>query len=151
MTFDTTKETQLQLFVDGIEIPFPEKSSLFTSSTISYVGSASSLRRTVNGVLVSTADPAFRKLQITTSCNDRILPALAQVFPDSECEYHCPITIREKGNTPTRPYVNDSLYVSENLEWCEYRPIINGMINVSDFTEDEWQSSAGWSITVEEI
>lgn len=151
MTYNPDLETQLRLFVDGNEIPFPEKSSLFVSCSIAFIDQASRLRRTVNGTLVSTARPQFRKRRVTLSASDRILPATYGIAPDALCVVHCPIVVRERGNTPTSAAVPGSVLVGPEGEWVEYRPLITGRVLPGEMNETEWQSSAGWSLTVEEV
>jgi hypothetical protein len=151
MTYDATKETQLSLWIDGEEIPFPEGSALFVQTQLEYIDSASSLRRTVNGRLVSTADPAFRKFRITLSGSDRILPAIAGIAPDASAKIHCPIVIRERGTVPSRDAVPESVLVGPNSDWVEYRPIFECLVSSTSMSETEWESSASWSLVLEEV
>lgn len=151
MTFDAEKETQLRLWVDDQEIPFPDGSALFVQTTLEYIDSASRLRRTVNGRLVSTADAAFRKFRITLAGSDRILPAIAGIAPDAPAILHCPLVIRERGSVPSRPAIPESILVATNLEWVEYRPIFECLVLPPSMSETEWESSASWSLVLEEV
>ncbi|MGR3315374.1 hypothetical protein [Roseovarius indicus] len=151
MTYDAEKETQLRLWVDGQETPFPEGSALFVQTQLEYIDAASRLRRTVNGRLVSTADPAFRKFRITLSGSDRILPAIAGIPPDAAATVHCPIVIRERGAIPSRGAVPGSVFVGPNSEWVEYRPVFECLVLPPSMSETEWESSASWSLVLEEV
>lgn len=151
MTYNPDQETQLRLWVEGQEILFPGKSALFVQSAIEYVDGASRLRRTANGRLVSTANAAFRKLRLTLSAADKILPAIAGIQQDAPATVHCPIVLREPGDTPSRPAVPESILVSPEGDWVEYRPILECLVVVGPMSETEWESNASWSLTLEEV
>lgn len=151
MSYNAEKETQLRLWVEGQEILFPDGSALFAKSSIGWIDGSSRLRRTVNGRLVSTANSAFRKLRLTLSAADKILPAIAGIRQDAEATVHCPIVLREPGNTPARPAVPGSILVGPDGDWVEYRPVLECLVIVGDMDETEWESSAAWSLTLEEV
>lgn len=149
MTYDPELETQLRVFQDGEEIPFPEGSAFLVSGTIDFIEGALRHRRTVNGDLRVQADPAFRKLRLTLSCSDKMLPALMTINPALPVVIWSPVVLRERGATPSRPAVSGSVRAEGGV--VEYRPILTGYLTeLPSQSEEEWQSSASWSFTMEE-
>lgn len=134
------------------------------TQTIEPIGSATQLRRTINGKLKDISDPMFRKYQSTISATDLAPPALEGVMPGMQLVVHCVKEFVIQGtigsgttddNTTeqetefSRPAVPGSIRHEEGFTY--YRPILTMLVTGLSESQDEWAASLDWSINLEEV
>ncbi len=133
----------------GEDIPFPEASDLFIDAGLEPIGEAAQFARTVNGGLVSIGDPAFQKFALSLSCNTHATAALAGLWPGDRFTVEAPMTLRERGSTPSRPAVVGSEVVGSG--WVEYRPVLDCLLVGNSLNETEGRASTSWTLNFEEV
>ena len=145
------QETALRLTMTdtGEEIVFPDGSAFGVETDLQLIGSGNRLRRTVNAKLVNISDPAFDKFLVTLSASDMILPAIAGLRHGDAVTVECPLVIRERGATPSRPAVPGT--VSTGPGWVEYRPVLDCLVDDPVMSERESKAEASWSLRLEEV
>lgn len=146
----SNEDTDLKLFRStGEEIPFPEGSAMFIHASLDPISASAKLARTANGVLVDLSDPAYRKYSLSLSADDVRLPALANLWRGERFTVECPICLRERGTTPSRPVVPGTVALGDG--WVEYRPILDALLTDNSLSETEGQGAASWSLSFEEV
>jgi hypothetical protein len=136
------------LVLTGIGIP--EFSARGLTQTLTPIGAAASLRRTVNGDLFDLSQSQFRKYASTITCTDQEAPAIDGIFPGQVVTVECAARLSYLTVTgPQRPVVTGSEIV--NGSFTSYRPILEMRVIGIDLNDDEWGASRQWSIQLEEI
>lgn len=171
-----TDETVLKLG----DIPLPAGSSRFISQTLQPIDNGD-VRRTVNGNLRDMTRFENRKFESQLSSTDQATPALGGLWKGSEVLVECmkklrdPVVPAGQATTLIRDPVVDSVfgYVADpcekiipdsvggvgnrditflqDVDYVEYRPIINFMVLANSINEDEPAAEEGWQIDLEEV
>lgn len=118
--------------------------------TLSVIGAAASMRRTINGVLVDLSSPRFRKYASSIQCTDQNAPALNGVWPGMILTVECICELAyETGGSPDRPVVPGSIRIEG--EYTFFRPILEMRVMTFSNETDEWNASNNWSMELEEV
>jgi hypothetical protein len=135
---------QTVLVIDGVEIPYGAGRGV--RQTLTPIGQATQLRRTVNGDLIDISSTLFRKYTTTITCTDQAAPTLDNIWPGMEIVIDCAV---ELPGTATRPVVSGSTRVDGDATF--YRPQLTMMVTSFSVEVDEWQAVVGWSLSAEEV
>jgi len=170
-----TDETNLKLG----DINLPLGSSRFITQTLQPIDNGD-LRRTVNGNLRDLTRVENRKFESQISSTDQATPALANIFKGAIVLVECIKVLRDNvfpaatAITLTRDPVvssvigytaacvkvepdsiggtgNRDITFLSNVDYVEYRPIINFMVLANSVNEDEGAAEEGWQIDLEEV
>jgi len=167
-------ETYLRLFRDGAEIRLPFGSALPLSQTLEPIGTASQLRRDVNGVLRSSHDAAFRKYSSSISGDAHVPASLGDLWPGDLLTVHCAATLRQPmlGATSVilgRDAVPDSVIVYDALtrpvshtisgrtvsadggEHVCYKPVLTMRVASLSQSQVDRRGQCEWSLNMEEV
>lgn len=161
-------------------IPLPFGSSRFISQTIQPIDNGD-VRRTVNGNLRDMTRVENQKFESQISSTDQATPALAGLWKGNEILVECmkkfrdPVVpaglaitlIRDPVVVSVFGYVaatcekilpdtiggvgNRDITFFSNVDYVEYRPIINFMVLANSINEDEPAAEEGWQIDLEEV
>ena len=124
------------------------------TQTLSVIGAATQLERTINGNLIDLSVAQFRKYasKITVP-NDTDAPPLDGVFPGMQVTVQCAVGLAfltTGGNGPHhRPEVSGSTYVEGAYTF--YRPELTMLVRSVETQFDEWKNIVGWSLELEEV
>ncbi len=122
--------------------------------TLTVIGEATQLERTVNGNLIDMSAAQFRKYasKITIS-NEVDTPPLDGVFPGMQVTVGCVAGLAYLtvgGNGPAhRPAVSGSEYVEGAYTF--YRPELVMLIRSVETQFDEWKNIVSWTLDLEEV
>lgn len=136
------------LSITGIGVP--PYSARGLSQTLQLIDAAADFRRTVNGELINTADPIFRKYRSTITCNDNDAPAFDGLAKGTQVVVDC---VYELGyptatGSPQRPVVPGSVRVEGDFTY--YRPRLSMTVTDFDATADEYGGQTSWRLDLEE-
>lgn len=137
------------LSITGIGIP--PYSARNIRQTLTAIGAASYMRRTINGELIDLSPTQFRKYKSSISANDIQPPALDGIWPGLTVTVDC---IKElgyltSGGSPKKTVVSGSSRVDGLFTF--YRPqIIFKIINWTD-NFSEWEAGDEWQLDLEEV
>jgi len=137
------------------------------------------LRRTVNGVLVSLADPAFKKYKLSVSCDDMLPPAFGSIWRGQQLtvspvsEIADVVAVGGTSRTLERDPVAGSIRcvdidggthaftvagrvvtlssAATKPTRIFYRPTLTMMVSQHSVDHDEAAASVSWSLDLEEI
>lgn len=122
------------------------------SQTLSVIGEATQLERTVNGTLKDISAPQFRKYESRITVPSEVYPTpIDGIFPGMEVTVHCAVSlayITGAVGFPKRTEVSGSSW-SEN-GYTFYRPSLVMLIKHIETHFDEWKNVVGWSVDLEE-
>lgn len=137
-----------------VELPIPPYSLRGISQTLTPIGQASNLRRTINGTLLDKASPDFQKYISSIRCTDQQSPGLDGVWPGRLLTMHAAIELAFEGSTDqtdsfARPPVPNS--IREESGFTFYRPILIVRIVSYDTEFAEYEGQLAWELQVEEV
>jgi hypothetical protein len=124
------------------------------TQTLSVIGAATQLERTINGNLIDLSVAQFRKYasKITVP-SDTNAPPLDGVFPGMQVTVQCAVGLAfltTGGNGPHhRPEVSGSTYTEGAYTF--YRPELTMRVRAVETQFDEWKNIVGWSLELEEV
>lgn len=123
------------------------------TQTLSVIGEATQLERTINGALVDLSVSQFRKYASTiTSPSDVNAPPLDGVFPGMQVTVQCAVGlafVTGLSGAPHRSAVSGSLYTDGAYTF--YRPQLTMLIKTVSTQFDEWKNVVGWTMELEEV
>ena len=123
------------------------------TQTLSVIGAATQLERTINGNLIDLSVAQFRKYASKiTIPNDTAAPPLDGVFPGMQVTVHCVVGLAYVTGTsgcPHRTVVSGSSYVEGAYTF--YRPSLTMLVRSVETQFDEWKNIVGWSLELEEV
>lgn len=124
------------------------------TQTLSVIGAATQLERTINGNLVDFSAAQFRKYASKiNSPNDTNSPPLDGVFPGMQVTVQCVVGLAyltTGGNGPHhRAEVSGSVYTEGAYTF--YRPELTMRVRSVETQFDEWKDIVGWSLELEEV
>ena len=144
-----TRDNLTDLVLYGIGIP--PYSARGLSMTLTPIGQAAVLKRTINGDLDDLSNVIFHKYRMTVTCTDQQAPAFDNVFPgmivtvDSTQEFAYP----EYVAGPGRAIVPGSERQANGFNF--YRPRFVCRVVTHTTASPEWDASYAWSLDLEEI
>jgi hypothetical protein len=120
--------------------------------SLSVIGGATQLERTVNGTLTDFSAPQFRKYSLKlNSPSDVNAPPIDNIFPGMEVVVQCAVGFSFVTGTVGLPHkspVSGSLYTEGAYTF--YRPELTMLVRTVETTFDEWKNVVGWSMELEE-
>jgi hypothetical protein len=122
------------------------------TQTLEVIKQSISQERTINGKLVDISNPIFRKYSSKITCTDVDAPPLDGLFPGETVLVHCAASLCFlNGNigSPFRTVVSGSEYTQGHYTF--YRPVLTMMVMSLQEHFEEWKSSVGWDLDLEEI
>lgn len=124
------------------------------TQTLSVIGAATQLERTINGNLVDFSAAQFRKYASKiNSPTDVNSPPLDGVFPGMQVTVQCAVGLSyltTGGNGPHhRNEVSGSVY-TDGL-YTFYRPELVMLVRSVETSFNEWKNIVGWALEVEEV
>lgn len=124
------------------------------SQTLTVIGEATQLERTINGDLIDISAAQFRKYASKiTSPSDVNAPPLDGVFPGMLVTVQCAVSLSyltSGGNGPHhRTVVSGSLYTDGAYTF--YRPELSMRVRTVETHFDEWKNIVGWTLDLEEV
>jgi hypothetical protein len=146
-TLSQTNTTLLTLTGMGVT-PYSARG---LTQTLEPISAAVSLRRTVNGTLVDVSAPQFRKYRSTISCTDQQAPAIDGIYPGLTLTVGCiaELSYITSGGTPKRTPVTGSSRTEGPFTF--YRPSLSMKVTGYRTTTDEYGSTVGWQLDLEEV
>lgn len=132
-------------------IEIPPYSARGIRQTLTPIGSAGQLRRTVNGTLVDLSATQMRKYASTITCTDMDSPALDGVWPGLQVTVDCIVELAYKtaGGSASRSVVSGSTRTDGGLTF--YRPKLTMLVVSYRIDYDEWGAATGWTLDLEEV
>lgn len=156
--------------------PFPPFSARECTQSLSLI-ETSSLRRTINGKLVSLAPLSHRKFTSTIICQDKISPGFENLSAGMELKVGCIQSLTVTLSKETRDVILERLPVSCHLYdqegnllkiekedgqkitlppdfsggFITYRPWLHMLIKTYQMETDEWASTVRWRLELVEI
>jgi hypothetical protein len=112
-------------------------------------GQAANLVRTVNGTLVSLAQPQFQKYSSVISGTDQKSPALSGIWPGVQVTVDCIAELAVGAGTMDRPAVAGSVYEDGGVQY--YRPRLIMLVTGYNLQQDEYGAAVSWSLSLEEM
>lgn len=137
------------LLIDTIGIPL--YSCRNVRQTLTPIGAASYMRRTVNGELIDLSPTQFRKYKSSISCSDNTPPAFDGIWPGLIVNVSCAKELGyiTSGGSPKKTVVDGSSRVDGAFTF--YRPLITfRIVNWSD-NYTEWEVGDEWQLDLEEV
>jgi hypothetical protein len=137
------------LSITGLNIP--PYSNRGANQTLEPIEQSKQTRRTINGVLRDLAMVEFQKFRSVISCEDQRPLAFNNIWPGKELIVDCiaELSYLTAGGSAARPVVPGSSYVEGDYTF--YRPRLTMRLTEWTNAFDEYEASAPWSITLEEI
>ncbi len=168
-------ETDLTLEIVGKGEALPLFSARECTQTLTLTPQ-DSLRRTINGHLVSIGNKAHRKFHSTVACKDKIPPAFGELWTGTLVKVGCLQSLTqtvpqgsghillerdavsvylydEKGSFwPVKKGENRLIALPPNFPggFLTYRPLLRMVVKNYCLETDEWGLSVGWSLELEE-
>ncbi|MBY0293183.1 MAG: hypothetical protein K2W92_07855 [Alphaproteobacteria bacterium] len=168
-------ETDLTLEIVGKGEALPLFSARECIQTLT-LAPQDSLRRTINGHLVSIGHKTHRKFHSTVSCKDKIPPAFGELWTGTLVKVGCLQSLTQtvpQGSAHIlleRDAVSVDLYDEKGSVWpvdkgknrlidihadfpggfLTYRPLLRMVVKNYCLETDEWGLSVGWSLELEE-
>lgn len=141
-----TDSTLLVISVFGV----PPYSARGLTQTLEPIDAATSMRRTINGVLRDLSQTQFQKFKSTITCNDQDAPALEGIWPGMEVVVDCvsELCYPTDSRTPERTVVSGSSRTQGSFTF--YRPQLTMKVVKYQTNTDEWGAAVGWSLELEE-
>lgn len=129
----------------------PPYSARGLSETLSPIGAAASMRRTVNGTLVDLSASQFRKYAIAISGSDQQPPACDGIWPGQEIIIDCisELCILTDTEGPRHAAVSGS--EREDGDFTFYRPQITARVVSFQQQTDEYGAVVAWTLSAEEV
>lgn len=121
------------------------------SQSLEPIAAASQMFRNVNGGMIDTLFPQFKKYKSTITCSDQVSPAFEGFWPGQVLTIDCiaHLSYKTSGGAPGRIVVPDSS--REEGDYTRYRPRITFMVMSYTTTEDEWGAVVSWVLELEEV
>jgi hypothetical protein len=135
------------LVITGIGMP--PASIRGVTQTLTPIGAAANMARTVNGGLIDLSAPEFRKYASSIQCSDQDPPELSGVWPGSTITVDCiaELSFTTSGGSAERVVVGSRI---EGV-YTIYRPRLTMMVVSFELTKDEWSAVNGWTLELEEV
>ncbi len=121
------------------------------TQTLSVVGEAKQMERTVNGTLLDLSAPQFRKYESKIDCSDVYAAPLDGIWPGMEVTVDCALSLAYltgRAGSPERDVVPGSSWTEGNYTF--YRPRLTMLVQSVDPRFDEWKCQNGWSMDLVE-
>lgn len=122
------------------------------TQTLTVIGAATQLERTINGTLIDISAAQFRKyiskIDVPSEVN---APPLDGIFPGMEVTVQCVVSfayVTGRLGSPNRPVVSGSSW-SEGA-YSFYRPELTMLVRTVETHFDEWKNVVGWTLELEE-
>ena len=133
-------------------IGLPPYAARGLKQSLTPIGAATAMRRTVNGTLVDLSDPAFRKYASTISCSDQQAPAVDGVWPGDTVIVDCIVELAREAGTGDVGAGRTVVPGSEREEgdFVFYRPRLTMLVTGHQVNRDEYGATTDWSMTLEE-
>lgn len=143
------------LAINGIS--FPRASARGMTQTLAPIVQASQLQRTVDGDLDDLSLDQFQKYASEITCRDYNAPALDGIFPGRqivvdcipELAYEPPTDEVVLGENANRDVVPGSAREEDGFVF--YRPRLTMRVIDFQMTRDEYGSTMGWTLRLEEV
>src|ERR1035437_3577424 len=123
------------------------------TQTLSVIGAATQLERTINGNLIDLSVAQFRKYASKiTSPSDTNAPPLDGIFPGMEVTVQCAISlayVTGLSGAPHRTVVSGSAYTDGAYSF--YHPELVMRVRTVETTFEEWKNIVGWALELEEV
>lgn len=123
------------------------------TQTLSVIGAATQLERTINGTLIDLSAAQFRKYASKIDVPSEVnAPPLDGIFPGMEVTVQCVVSlsyVTGRAGSPNRPGVSGSMW-SEGA-YTFYRPELTMLIRTVETHFDEWKNVVGWTLELEEV
>jgi len=144
-----TKDNLTDLVLYGIGIP--PYSARGLSTTLTPIGQAAVLKRTINGELDDLSDSVFRKYRLTITCTDQQAPSFDGIFPGAVVTVDFPqeLAYSEYHPGPGRAIVPGSERQANGFNF--YRPRFVCRVVTHNVASPEWDASYAWTLDLEEI
>lgn len=145
------------LVLAGIGVP--PYSARGLKQTLTPIGSALNLKRTINGELLDLSDEVLRKYASTITGTDQDPPALDLVWPGRMLTVSCIVELSQEGTlTGMDALIEDDLGrppvtwpAREADGFLFYRPQLSMRVVGWDINRDEWGAVADWTLNLEEV
>lgn len=139
------------LLVLSTPMGVPLYSARGLTQTLTPIGAAKHVRRTVNGGLVDLSLAQFQKYASTISCSDFRAPAVDGIWPGQILTVSCvaELSYLTAGGSPQRTVVSGSSYADGDFTW--YRPQLVMRVLSLNNQAAEYAASVSWSLDLEEI
>lgn len=140
-------ETLLTLTGMGI----PPYSARGIRESLTTIGEATHLERTVNGAILDLSPPQMRKYRLSLECEDINPPALNAVWPGKvtlTVEAITELSFVTAVGFPERTPVIDSTR-TEGL-FTFFRPVLTMRVIAFSVDWDEWLAKVAWKLELEE-
>ena len=136
------------LVLSGIGIP--DYTARGLTESLSLIGGAANLRRTVNGGLKDLSAGQFRKYRLEISCADQETPVIQNMWPGIQVTVDCvsELAYLTSGGSPERTVVPGSSRV--NGSFTVYRPRLTMRVMEFNVQKDEWGAVTSWTLSLEE-
>lgn len=136
------------LVLSGIGIP--DYTARGLSESLTLIGGAANLRRTVNGALKDLSAEQFRKYRLEITCADQETPVVQNMWPGVQVVVDCvsELAYLTSGGSPERTVVPGSSRV--NGDFTVYRPRLNMRVMDFNVQKDEWGAVTSWTLSLEE-
>lgn len=122
------------------------------TQTLTVIGAATQLERTINGTLIDLSAAQFRKYASKIDVPSEVYaPPLDGFFPGREVVVQCVVSlsyVTGRLGSPERPAVSGSSW-SEGA-YTFYRPELTMLVRSVETHFDEWKDIVGWTIELEE-
>jgi hypothetical protein len=135
-----------------VGIGVPPYSARGLKQTLSPIGQAANMKRTVDGSLKDVSFSGFKKYQSTISGTDQRPPNFDGRWPGLTVTVDCISELSytpDEGDTPQRSVVPGSSRVE--AAHTVYRPRLTMKIINLSIDTDEYDAQVGWSLELEEV
>lgn len=143
-----TDSTLLVLSSTGI----PPYSARGLKQTLTPIGAAANLKRTINGELLDLGDEVLRKYASSITGSDVDPPAMDMVWPGTAVTVTC---IQELSQTDATDVVLGRTPAGGSTRHADgfvfYRPVLSMKVVGWDSTIDEWGRVVDWTLNLEEV
>lgn len=129
----------------------PPYSARGLQQTLQPIDASKQMRRTVNGTLTDLSASAFRKYNSTISCTDQQTPAIDGVWPGQTVVVDCvaELCYATSSGGQDREIVEGSEYTASGFTF--YRPRLTMKVTDFQLTRDEYGTTTGWQLSLEEV
>lgn len=123
------------------------------TQTLSVIGAATQLERTINGTLVDVSAPQFRKYESKINVPDDVdAPPLDNIWPGMEVTVGCAVYLcypNGRAGSPERAAVSGSEFTQNGYTF--YRPLLTMRVRSLEQSHEEWAGKNTWSLELEEV
>jgi hypothetical protein len=122
------------------------------TQTLTAIGAATQLERTINGTLLDLSAAQFRKYTSKIDIPSEVYaPPLDGIFPGREVTVECAASlsyVTGRPGSPNRSVVSGSMWSEGGYTF--YRPELIMLIRSVEVHFDEWKNVVGWTVELEE-